>query len=224
MKLTKAQFSEKLQNQQLILSIIGMSNIGKTHWSKKLKSLDFEHKCCDDLIENILEPELKTLGYKGLADLAKWLGHPFETQFPINQAAYLNHENTVMETILKNLKSKTSKNLTIDTTGSVIYAGDYICKKLKEKSLIIYIEATPQMQEAMFERFLQNPKPIVWAHSFNKEANESNLTALKRCYPELLKYRTSQYRKHADITIPYPKTDYNHSAGQFLELVKSHLK
>ncbi len=223
MKITKKQFEEKLKNQQLTITIIGMSNIGKSHWSKKLKEINFEHKCCDDLIENILEPELKALGYKGLADLAKWLGHPFEPGFSVKQQNILQHEYNVMENIIKGLENKNNQNLTIDTTGSVIYTGDYTCKRLKEKSLIIYIEASSEMREQMFERFLSNPKPIVWAHNFNKKENETDLEALKRCYPELLKYRSSQYRKHADVTIPYSKTNHNDSAEQFLELVKSYL-
>lgn len=223
MKITKKQFIEKFKNGQLVITLMGMSNIGKTHWSKKLKKLNFEHKCCDDLIENILESELKAMGYKGLADLAKWLGHPFESQFPNNQANYLKHENSVMEEILKNLSGKTNNNITIDTTGSVIYTGDYVCKRLKEKSLIVYIEATPQMQEEMFQRFLSNPKPIVWVHSFNRKENETDLEALKRCYPELLNYRTGQYRKYADVTIPYTKTNHDHSAEDFLGLIKNYL-
>ncbi|MBI5754411.1 hypothetical protein HZA40_04685 [Candidatus Peregrinibacteria bacterium] len=223
MKLTKNQFEEKLKNQELVITLMGMSNIGKTHWSKKLKNLHFEHKCCDDLIEKIIEPELTAMGYKGLTDMAKWLGHPFEKQFPANQGNYLKHENSVMKKILQELENKISGNITIDTTGSVIYTGDYICNKLKEKSLIVFIEATAQMQQEMFERFLKNPKPIVWAHSFNKKEKEADMEALKRCYPELLNYRTNQYRKHADITIAYPKTNYYDSAENFLELIKNHL-
>lgn len=224
MKITKNAFENKLANKELIISIMGMSNIGKTHWSKKLKDLNFEHKCCDDLIEKTLEPELKALGYKGLADLAKWLGYPYAPDFTTKQQDFLQHEINVMENILKGLEAKKNNNIVIDTTGSVIYTGDYICKRLKEKSLIIFIEATPQMQGEMFQRFLSNPKPIVWAHSFNKKENEENLAALKRCYPELLKYRTSQYRRHADIIIPYTRINHTDSAVEFLELIKSYLR
>lgn len=223
MKLSKQEFENKLKNQELIITLMGMSNIGKTHWSKKLRKLNFRHKCCDDLIEKTLEPELKALGYKGLADMAKWLGHPFENQFPNNQENYLKHEYEVMENIFKNLANKTSQNITIDTTGSVIYTGEQICNRLKEKSLIVYIEATPQMREEMFKRFLSNPKPIIWANSFNKKENETDLEALERCYPELLNYRSSQYYKHADVIIPYKKINYSHSAKNFLELIKNHL-
>ena len=223
MRITKNSFENKLANNELVISIIGMSNIGKTHWAKKLKNLEFEHKCCDDLIEKILEPELQALGYKGLADLAKWLGYPYEDKLMVNQQQYIQHECAVMENLLKELGSKTNKNITIDTTGSVIYTGDYICKRLKEKSLIVFIESTPQMQTEMFQRFLSNPKPIVWAHSFTKKEKEDNPAALKRCYPELLKYRTSQYRRHADIIIPYKRIEKDHTAEQFLELIKSYL-
>ena len=223
MKISKQEFENKLANNKLVISLIGMSNIGKTHWSKKLRKANFKHQCCDDLIEKTLEPELKALGYKGLADMAKWLGHPYESRFTENQKDYLKHEWAVMENITRELSNEINQNTTIDTTGSVIYTGDEICNKLKGKSLIVFIEATPQMKEEMFKRFLDNPKPIIWAHSFNKKENESDFEALKRCYPELLEYRTSQYKKHADIIIPYKKIDYRHTAEKFLELIKNHL-
>jgi len=223
MKITKSEFTEKLGKKNLVITIMGMSNIGKTHWSKKLKNLNFEHKCCDDLIENILEPELKSLGYKGLADMAKWLGQPYSPQFQNNQKRYMQHEIEVMEKIFNDLENKHSQNITIDTTGSVIYTGDDICNELKSKSLIIHIEATPEMREQMFNRFLSNPKPIVWGESFKQNDNESDFDALKRCYPKLLDYRTNKYRQFADITIPYQQLIHNSSAENFLETIKNYL-
>ncbi len=36
MKLSKRQFDQLLLENQLVISFVGMSNIGKTYWSKKL--------------------------------------------------------------------------------------------------------------------------------------------------------------------------------------------
>ena len=51
MKLSKSQFETLLEENRLVLSFIGMSNIGKTYWSKKLQGVGFKHIDCDDLIE-----------------------------------------------------------------------------------------------------------------------------------------------------------------------------
>lgn len=222
MKLTQSEFKKRLQDKNLILTMIGMSNIGKTLWSKKLRSHNFNHINCDAILETMLEPELKALGYKGLADMAKWMGHPYEKHFKQNEKKLSELESSLFKKIINNLENPVT-NTTVDTPGSFIYAGEKICNQYKEKSLIIYIEATDGMKAGMFENFIKNPKPITWAKSFNKQEDESNLEALKRCYPELLAYRSRHYEKYADVTIPYSKLEKNFSAKKFLELVQSFL-
>lgn len=120
---------------------------------QKLQHLGFKHICCDDLIEEKLSPELTKLGYKGIADMAKWLGQPYDKQFTKNEKRYLELEKETMEEILN---SKKTQNTVIDTTGSIIHTGEEIISDLKRKSLVIYIEATPEMKNAM----LQNTSKI----------------------------------------------------------------
>lgn len=222
MKLTQSEFKKKLRDRNLILTMIGMSNIGKTFWSKKLRSHNFHHINCDAILETMLEPELKALGYRGLADMAKWMGHPYEEHFKKNEKKLTGLESLIFQKIINDLEKPLS-NTAVDTPGSFIYAGEKICDLYKEKSLIIYLEATSEMKEKMFENFIKNPKPITWMNSFNKRENESDFKALKRCYPELLAYRSRHYEKYTDITIPYPKLNKNFSAEKFLELIEQSL-
>ena len=223
MKISKSQFEEELEKNTLTLSIIGMSNIGKTLWSKHLSKIGFNHICCDDLIEDKLEPELKALGYKGLQDIAKWLGHPYEERFTENQKLYLALEIETMKEILNQIKQK-SNNTVIDTTGSVIYTGENICSAIKAKSLVIYIESSKKMKDKMFNNFLKHPKPIVWGDSYQRKNDETNKVALARCYPDLLAYRSRLYEKYADLKIPAHKVDSSKiDTDEFLQIVKNHL-
>lgn len=218
-QLTKFSFLDKLANNKLAISLIGMSNIGKSYWSKKLSGLGFKHICCDDLIEAQLEPELTRLGYKGIADMAKWLGQPYDKQFKTNEKTYLNLEKATMENVLS---KPANQNTVIDTTGSVIHTGEKVVSELKRQTLVIYIEASPEMKEAMLKKYLENPKPVVWADTYKQEKNESEMEALKRCYMQLLAKRSKLYEELADIVIPFhttTKVDQN----QFLKLIQEKL-
>src|SRR3954471_24776883 len=104
--MTAAEFDHRLQSGELVLSLVGMSNVGKSYWSKRLIGAGFTHICCDDLIERELGNELFELGYAGgIADMAKWLGQPYDRQFPLNQQRYLQLETDTMNTIIAELQS-----------------------------------------------------------------------------------------------------------------------
>ena len=114
------------------------------------------------------------------------------------------------------------KNLLIDTTGSVIYLPHPVLQRLRENTLIIYLEATDDIRKLLFERYITNPKPVVWGSSFNKNTGESDLDALKRCYPQLLEFRATRYRELADVVIPCSALQ-NATGGQFLAELRSRL-
>lgn len=192
------------------LSLIGMSGIGKTHWAKRFKDYGFEHICCDDLIEEKLKPELRKLGYKGISDVAKWMGQPYEKQFKKNQQKYLDYEIKVMGEILAKLENRKQKKMVIDTTGSVIYCGNHILKKLKKLTKIVYLGISKSARNEMFRNYLADPKPVIWGKLFDQKKSESFHQALGRCYPKLLEYRQNYYKKYAHFVVPYEK----HKNGQ----------
>jgi len=220
MKLSKSQFEKLLKEDRLVLSFIGMSNIGKTYWSKKLQDIGFRHFNCDDLIERKLAPVLKKLGYEGIEDVSRWMGQPYDKRFFANQNKYLSFEKEVMEEIFSEVKNNNSGNIIIDTTGSVIHAGKSVIEKLKQYSIVIYIEASENMMEQMFKKYTEEPKPVVFGDIYNQEQSETQLQALSRCYRKLLSLRSALYSECADVVIPHEAIVKDMTIGQFVSLIK----
>lgn len=186
------------------ISLIGMSGTGKSYWAKKLETKNFKLFCIDDLIEKKLGDELKHLGFNGISDVAKWMGQPFDKQYPTTSKRYLELEEEILDDVLQSIeKINIHEDIVIDTTGSVIYLPQSLLKKLSRITTIVFLETPESVKEEMFKLFLKEPKPVIWGNSFNKRPNETNLEALKRCYPEWLAYRSRHYEKLANVTLDY---------------------
>lgn len=185
-------------------TLIGMSNSGKSFWSKRLEEFGFARLSSDDYIEEKLGQELKKLGYSGIADVSKWLGQPYDERHKKNSERYLRFEiESLKEFMTKLNKEWKDQNVVIDATGSAIYTGKDLLNKLKKSSMIIYLDTPLSVQEQMYLSYIENPKPVLWRQSYQKKDGESDMDALKRCYPELLSYRTRLYKQYADITLNY---------------------
>lgn len=221
MKLSVAEFDELLNSNKLRLAVVGMSNVGKTRRAKSLvadKALGFAWVCCDDLVEAKLKPFLEGRGFSGVDGVAAWMGQPYEARYPEMQRLFLKFEEEAMNGV----DYSVYKNLLIDTAGSVIYLSASALQRLKEKTLIIYLEATEDIRKLLFERYISNPKPVVWGGSFNKRSEETDSDALKRCYPRLLEFRADRYGALADVTIPH-NVLCDSSGRQFLDEVRKRL-
>jgi len=179
-----------------------MSGTGKTYWSEKLGACAFQHISCDGLIEDKLRSELAGRGYRGIHGVAEWMGWPDADTFQARQAKYLACEQQVMREIIQRLKHDHEPDVAIDTTGSVIYSGDEICRGLQELSTVVYLEASAGERTRLIQRYLASPKPVVWGKRFTKQENETLEAAIFRCYPQLLGYREDLYAKYAHLTIP----------------------
>jgi len=220
MKLSTSQFEKLLEENQLILSFIGMSNIGKTYWSKKLQHMGFRHINCDDLIEEKLAPALKKLGYSGIEDVSKWMGQPYDERFFANQHQYLSFEKEVMEAVFSEIKNSNTGNIIIDTTGSFVHTGKNITEKLKQYSMVIYIALSEDRKEEMFKKYMEEPKPVVFGDVYNQEKGETQPQALSRCYRELLNLRSTLYARCADVVIPRETMVETRTVSQFISLIK----
>lgn len=186
------------------ISLIGMSNSGKTHWSTKLEEQGFKRFCCDDMIEKKLGSELKRLGYSGIEDVAKWMGQPYDEQYPQTSKKYLDFEKEVMHEIIDYLQTAhNEETIVVDTTGSAIYTGDTIMTQLANLTKVVYLDTPDSVKKEMYEAYIANPKPVIWGDSYNQQPNETENQALARCYPELLAYRTDKYKYYAHETVPY---------------------
>ncbi|MBI2121797.1 MAG: hypothetical protein HYT98_01610 [Candidatus Sungbacteria bacterium] len=202
------------------ISLIGMSNVGKSHWREKIAPLGFTPFCCDDLIEKKLEPYLRTNGFHGIEDIAKWMGQPYDQQYPANSALYLKKEAAVMKEIIRELR-KGRKRLIIDTTGSVIYLEEKILDALRKLSIVVLLDTPENFQQELYRKYLLNPKPVIWGDAYQPLPGENPKDALTRYYPLLLKSRNKMYRRHAQIILDYDKLrarEFN--AQKFLEEVE----
>lgn len=189
----------------MIISLIGMSGAGKSHWSKKMTEKGFVYHGCDDFIEAKLDIELKSLGYEGIAGVSKWMGQPYEERFEKTSQTYLGFETESIQTILDRIENGEfeNQNLVIDTTGSLIYLDQELVQKLKKVSKIVYLDVPNEVIEDMKKLYFADPKPIIWGNSFSQKEDESEEEALKRSYPELLENRKKEYKKLADEILDY---------------------
>jgi shikimate kinase len=186
--------------------LIGFSGSGKSHWSRLLaQSHGYQHICCDDLIEEKLREFLPSSA-SGINDVAEWMGQPYDQRFKRNETRYLQCEKGVLEEILKKPDGFYPDRTVLDTTGSVIYTGDRLTRQLSLFGRVVYLEVTPAVLAEMFQEYINNPKPVIWGESFTQHPGESPMEALKRCYPELLKYRQSRYEQLAEVSLGYNET------------------
>lgn len=220
MKFSEQKFKQLLEKNELIICLIGMSNMGKTYWSKQFSNINFKHISCDDRIEEKLAPELKALGYSGIADVSRWMGQPYEERFSANQQKYLEFEKEVMKEIFTELKNAGAGNIVIDTTGSFVHTGSDICSRLQEHALMLYIEATENMKEEMFQRYIKEPKPVVFGDVFAPKKGEESQQTLKRCYPQLLDLRSALYTRYADVIIPRETISNAMDIHQFIAFIQ----
>ncbi len=226
--ITSAEFGQRLDDGELGLCVVGMSNVGKTRWSELLEGAGFDNVCCDEIIEAEVADELLSLGYSGgINDMAKWLGQPYDEQFARNQKRYMEIELEKMKAIVGELQNgPPKKNTIIDTTGSVAHTHPAIRQALSKLTTVVYLEATADMRDTMFKRYMADPKPVIWEGIFSPEPSETNEEALTRCYPNLLEHRSSRYAEMAHVTVPhnvsFPMLEIKDTAG-FLRHIKDAL-
>ena len=183
------------------LTLIGMSNIGKTYWSKKLEADGFLCFGCDDIISRKLK----------IKDVASWMGQPTEEKYYHNSKIYLDFEKKAVEEVIeKIMQFRNGTKVVVDTTGSMIYLDEYLISKLKDCTKFIYLDIPANGIEIMHNKYIQNPKPVYWGPP----------AALAQCYQDLLNYRLKKYKKYADLSLDYNLLRSNNfSAGDFLKLV-----
>ena len=205
------------------ISLIGMSGTGKSHWSSQLVTRGFERFCCDDLIDERLDHELT--GEDGARlKMGEWMGFPYQQHYAEREATYLAHEIDVLNGILDYLRNSDQTkrtDLVIDTTGSVIYAGQSILEALSRYTVMVYLDTPAEVQAEMCRAYAAAPPPVLWRDKFNKNSDESDVAALTRCYPDLLASRTVQYKRWAQVTLDYHMLRQDgFSVEDFLALVK----
>jgi shikimate kinase len=218
--------TDKLRRGRVIkLSFIGMSGAGKSHWAHKLAVAGFRVISIDDCIERKLAPELVARGFRGIGGVAAWMGWPDQPTYRERERKYLDCEIEAMGEALDEIEASGNEGILLDTTGSVVYAGDQTCRRLQSLTTVVYLAASPAEEEILIARYLTDPKPVLWGDQFVQRSGESAKEAIARCYPNLIAHRKKLYEHYAHRIVPMkrlrePKLD----ARGFLELLDSQVR
>ena len=209
------------EERPLRLALIGMSGAGKTFWTKKLAASGYPAVSCDDCIEQRLAPRLAAGGYAGINGVAAWMGWPDSAKYAGRESEYLAEEIHALDEILSELAKQPGKSLVLDTTGSVIYTGNNLLLRLRRQMTIVYLAATAEEQQLLIERYLSDPKPVLWRGAFQPKAGETPRETVALCYPALIAARRQSYEALAHCTLQVAVLrDESLDAAAFLKMIQ----
>jgi len=206
------------------LALIGMSGAGKTFWAKKLAEKAAPAMFCDDRIEQRLAPRLGPGGFSGINGVAAWMGWPDSASYAEREAQYLAEESHTLDEVLRALEGEPDAPLILDTTGSVIYAGSHLLMRLRTQMTIVYLATAAKEQQLLIERYLSDPKPVLWRGAFQPKGGETPRETVARCYPALIEARRRSYEALAHCTLGVGELRATLDAEQFLERVRRQMK
>lgn len=213
--------SETRLDKPLRLALIGMSGAGKTFWTKKLAASGFPATSCDDVIERKLAQKLGAGGYAGINGVAAWMGWPDSATYAEREAEYLAEEIRTLDGVLTELEKQPEKPLVLDTTGSVIYTGNNLLMRLRRQMTIVYLAASAAEQQLLIERYLNDPKPVLWRGAFQPKPGETPRNTVARCYPALIAARRQSYEALAHCTLQVAELrDVSSQADMFLKMIR----
>ena len=220
-------------NKPLRLALVGMSGAGKSHWTTHIAAAGYPAISCDTQIENRLKPALETGGYSGINGVAAWMGWPHLPTYAEREAAYLSEEIAVLDEVLTSLEKNPGRDLVLDTTGSVIYVGNHLLHRLRKQMLVVFLAASRDEQELLIQRYLEDPKPVLWRGAFQARPGEDPKETVARCYPALIGARRQSYEAIAHCSIPvselresflHEESDKKLVGASFLERIRRQLE
>jgi shikimate kinase len=191
-----------LSHKPLRLALIGMSGAGKSYWTKHLAALSYPAISCDDQIEARLASTLKSGWFTGINGVAAWMGWPDRETYAERESQYLSEETAALGEVLNKLEKNPGSDLVLDTTGSVIYCGNHLLHRLRKQMTIVYLAASADEQQLLIQRYLEDPKPVLWRGAFQPRPSENPHETVARCYPALIGARRQSYEALAHCTIP----------------------
>jgi len=198
-----------------------MSGAGKSYWSQKLAAAGFRVISIDDRIEKRLAPELAAGGYRGIGGVAAWMGWPNQPTYREREKKYLECEVKSMAEAMDEIQVSGEEGTILDTTGSVVYTGEEVCRQMQSLTTVVYLEASPAEEKLLIARYLSDPKPVLWGDQFDQRPGESSKDAIARCYPKLIAHRKKLYERYAHRIISMDLLwNVNLDARGFLELLE----
>ncbi len=214
------------------IALVGMSGSGKTFWSRKLAAAGWAAVSCDDLIEKRLGPRLAAGGYTGINGVAAWMGWPDSATYAEREAEYLAEEIGVVDEFLSSIEKQNAEApIVLDTTGSVIYAQNNILMRLRRQMTIVHLASTEREQQLLVQRYLNDPKPVLWRGTFHVKDRETPRETVARCYPQLIALRKKSYETlaHCSLQVAELRSIGGHAnaaeaAEQFLTKIREQVR
>ena len=209
----------------LRIALIGMSGSGKTFWAKRLAASGRQSITCDDRIEERLGSHLVADGYSGINGMAAWMGWPDSATYAQRETDYLAAEIAALDELLTELERDPARELVLDTTGSVIYTGNNILMRLRRQMTVVYLATSAEEQQLLIERYLNDPKPVLWRGAFQPKKGETPRETVARCYPTLISARRQSYEALAHCTLQVAELrDPAFDAAAFLSKIRGRLE
>jgi shikimate kinase len=198
-----------------------MSGAGKSHWAQKLAAAGFRVISIDDRIEKKLAPELAAGGHRGIGGVAAWMGWPDDPAYREREKKYFECEVKSMGEALDEIQAAGEEGTILDTTGSVVYTGEEICRRMQSLTTVVYLEASPAEEDLLIARYLSDPKPVLWGEQFVRRPGESTQDAIARCYSQLISHRKKLYARYAHrVVLMELLRNVRPDARGFLELLE----
>jgi hypothetical protein len=212
-------------SSSLRLALVGMSGAGKSFWTRKLATEGWTAISCDDRIEEKLASKLAEGGHSGINGVAAWMGWPDSPKYAEREAQYLEEEIHTLDEVLTRIDREPKKPLVLDTTGSVIYAGNNLLLRMRRRMTVVYLAASAAEQRLLIERYLSDPKPVLWRGAFQPRKGETARETVTRCYPTLIAARRQSYEALAHCTLQVAELrDPAFDAAAFLANIRSQIE
>lgn len=181
------------------IALVGMSGVGKSFWARRLayEAGFVVHDCDAEIgarLSSIVRPDP---GEQPVHALGRWMRMPWTPGYAEREARYLALEEEVTRAAL----GRTGEGHVLDTTGSVVYLPQDLLAAIREKCRVVYLRTPEARREAMLERYLEEPKPVVWAGAFHAPPGQTAFEALPGAYAELLASRDRRYLALAHVTL-----------------------
>jgi hypothetical protein len=160
------------------------------------------------------------------------MGWPDSTTYAQREADYLSAEIAAIDELLTELERDPSRELILDTTGSVIYTGNNVLMRLRRQMTVVYLAASGEERQLLIERYLTDPKPVLWRGAFQPRNHETPHETVARCYPALVAARRQSYEALAHCTLPASdlhtlsgqSDDASGGAAAFLEKIRAQIE
>ncbi len=177
MPITKSDFN-KIENK--VITLMGMSGIGKTYLSCLLAKEGWFHYSCDlEIGTTYLGAEIEeTLGEKNtviaedLSQLSRYVGQLGAGKLPFDE--FKRRQNTYFEAECESLRQLQKvvaqahkggfSQVVNDSTGSLCEIDDEVLlDAVDENSLIVYIKANAEEEKHVLKRAQDYPKPMFFS-------------------------------------------------------------